>query len=349
MLERRCCWTDATATAAAAAPVQAAPRRPLPPSPHASTSRPACAAGWRAPRAGSPTSCARCSSGPRRQVGGRGEAGEAAESHCLEMCDLKPGLRAKSSSPERKVAWSAPKPAPGTKAYAPSPRPAPAGLEAGAVASLAPRDLFLAACLLGDLFPSEWPPPGRRAQQTPPSHRGFRKLLAKVGQGRAGAPGGLLAWRLRGSRLGACWSASHTDLVIVVPGGSGHWRVVGLVFGMAALCCSAARQPSLRSRTLLVYVRACVCLCRASRPAACPSGGSLRRPSPPKAACCAPPLCACAPRRPVSSGLAGCCRATSRGDGTAKCSPSLAKSGQLRPHSTPCHGRPPRRAGCVPA
>lgn len=54
-----------------------------------------------------------------------------------------------------------------------------AGLEAGAVAGLLPRDLFLATCLLGDLCPSEWPPPGRRAEQPPPPQRAYRKALAK--------------------------------------------------------------------------------------------------------------------------------------------------------------------------
>lgn len=57
------------------------------------------------------------------------------------------------------------------------------GLESGVVAAMAPRDIFLAACLLGDLFPSEWPPPGRRSSQPPPSHRAFRTKLAKVRAG----------------------------------------------------------------------------------------------------------------------------------------------------------------------
>jgi hypothetical protein len=62
-------------------------------------------------------------------------------------------------------------------------------LQPGAVAAMSPRDLFRAACLLGDVFPSEWPPPGRRSQQPPPSHRKFRKALAKVGQAVVGLTG----------------------------------------------------------------------------------------------------------------------------------------------------------------
>jgi hypothetical protein len=56
----------------------------------------------------------------------------------------------------------------------------PPGLPPGAASGLGPAQLLTAACLLGDLFPEEWPPPGRRAGQAPPSCRKYRAALAKA-------------------------------------------------------------------------------------------------------------------------------------------------------------------------
>lgn len=49
-----------------------------------------------------------------------------------------------------------------------------------AVHALPPRRLFTATCLLGDLSPEEWPPPGRRASNPPPSARAYRVALANA-------------------------------------------------------------------------------------------------------------------------------------------------------------------------
>ena len=49
-----------------------------------------------------------------------------------------------------------------------------------ALHALPPSRLFTATCLLGDLFPEEWPPPGRRASNPPPSARAYRVALANA-------------------------------------------------------------------------------------------------------------------------------------------------------------------------
>ncbi|PRW45038.1 G-patch domain-containing [Chlorella sorokiniana] len=55
--------------------------------------------------------------------------------------------------------------------------PAP-GLEPGHAAAQTPGEMFAAACLLGDLFPPEWPAVGRKVTQAPPSDRRYRAALA---------------------------------------------------------------------------------------------------------------------------------------------------------------------------
>jgi hypothetical protein len=59
----------------------------------------------------------------------------------------------------------------------------PGGAAAAAApgaAVLPPRRMLAAACLLGDLFPEEWPAAGRKAAQAPPSSRAYRAALALV-------------------------------------------------------------------------------------------------------------------------------------------------------------------------
>ncbi|KAL4548666.1 hypothetical protein Ndes2526B_g01224 [Nannochloris sp. 'desiccata'] len=50
-----------------------------------------------------------------------------------------------------------------------------------AVPALPPRQIFTAACILGDLSPAEWPPPGTRRHVNPlPSFRAYRTAFAKA-------------------------------------------------------------------------------------------------------------------------------------------------------------------------
>ncbi|KAL4436605.1 hypothetical protein ABPG75_003744 [Micractinium tetrahymenae] len=52
------------------------------------------------------------------------------------------------------------------------------GLEPGQVVAQSPAEMFATACLLGDLFPPEWPAVGRKATQAPPTDRRYRAALA---------------------------------------------------------------------------------------------------------------------------------------------------------------------------
>ncbi|KAK9829627.1 hypothetical protein WJX72_006957 [[Myrmecia] bisecta] len=53
--------------------------------------------------------------------------------------------------------------------------------EAASTVAQAPNEIFTSLCLLGDLFPGEWPPAGsaRRGQHPPPSHMRYRAALAR--------------------------------------------------------------------------------------------------------------------------------------------------------------------------
>lgn len=74
------------------------------------------------------------------------------------------------------------------------------------VKAVAPRQLFTATCLLGDLMPEEWPLPGRRSDQPPPSARKYRLALATV------RFDGILLCMLHHSRLVLlCMSASQME------------------------------------------------------------------------------------------------------------------------------------------